>query len=321
MLKKRPRRNRNQASLRELVQENRLHPSDIVSSLFIIEGNKIESPIESLPGISRYTIDLLLKEVECQMKLGICAVDLFPVVPDVKKDPYGSEAVREGNLLQQAVCAIKKEFPELTVMVDVALDPYSSHGHDGLVNDKGEILNDETLEVLSKMALFAAEAGADIVAPSDMMDGRVAALRSALDEGGWSQVGILSYSAKYASSFYGPFRDALGSSPKFGDKNSYQLNPANCREALLEAELDIAEGADLLLVKPALAYLDVLAKIKEITCLPVGAYHVSGEYAMIMAADQRGWIDGDRALFETHLAMKRAGADFILSYGAKKLFG
>lgn len=234
-----------------------------------------------------------------------------------KRNKIGSEALNENNLINQAIRTIKKEFPEVCVMVDIALDPYTDHGHDGLINDKGEILNDETLRVLGEMSVLAAEAGADIVAPSDMMDGRVMYIRESLDAGRFSNVGILAYAAKYASAFYGPFRDALQSAPKFGDKKTYQLNPANWREALLESALDEWEGADMLLIKPALPYLDVISKVREQTTLPVGAYHVSGEYAMIMAAAQQGWLDGEKAMLECLLSIKRAGADFIFTYAAK----
>jgi porphobilinogen synthase len=314
----RPRRNRKSAALRTLLQETRLHPSNFVAPIFIIEGYNQKQPISSMPGIDRLSIDLLLKEVEELYQLGIPAIDLFAVVPAEKKDRWGSEAVREGNLLQRAVVALKKTIPEMCVMVDVALDPFTDHGHDGLVNEHGEVVNDATLEVLGKMSLFAAHAGADVIAPSDMMDGRVGYIRATLDSAGFIDVGILAYSAKYASAFYGPFREALDSAPKFGDKKGYQMNPANSREALLECVLDENEAADMLLIKPALPYLDVIAKVKECSHLPVGAYHVSGEYAMVMAAAKNGWLDADKAMIECLLSIKRAGADFILTYAARR---
>jgi porphobilinogen synthase len=274
-----------------------------------------------MPGIYRYPLCHLLKEVESLVALGIPAVDLFTVVPSELKDPLGTEALNEKNLLCRAVRLIKSAFPELCVMVDVALDPFTDHGHDGVVDAAGQILNDETVQQLVGMSTLAAAAGADVIAPSDMMDGRVAAIRTGLDENGFQDCSILAYSAKYASAFYGPFRDALGSAPKFGDKKSYQLQSANVREALLEAELDVQEGADMLLVKPALAYLDIIYRLKETSNLPVGAYHVSGEYAMLLAAAEKGWIDADRALAESLIAIKRAGADFIFTYAAHRVFG
>lgn len=316
-LNRRPRRNRLTAAIRNLVQETHLHPSQLVSPLFMVEGKSQQQSIASMPGIFRYSLDLLVDEVMCLHRLGIGAVDLFCYIPNEKKDERGSEAIREGNLLQQAIRLIKQEIPDLCVMVDIALDPFTSHGHDGIVNENGIIENDKTLHVLGLMSVLAAEAGADIVAPSDMMDGRVAYIRSALDHAGFSSVGILSYAAKYASSFYGPFREALNSAPKFGDKKSYQMNPANAREALLECRLDEWEGADMLLIKPALPYLDILSKVRAATNLPLGAYHVSGEYTMVMAAAQNGWLDAKSVFEESLVAIKRAGADFILTYAAK----
>lgn len=318
-LVKRPRRNRKSAAIRALVQETHLHPSQLIAPLFVLEGKGRQEAISSMPQVYRYSIDLLLKEVKELYRLGIRAVDLFPFIPPEKKDFEGSEAWCEGNLITQAIKALKDALPEMCVMVDVALDPYTTHGHDGLVDASGKILNDPTLEVLAKMSLLAAEAGADVIAPSDMMDGRVAYLRKSLDSQGFEDVNILSYAVKFASAFYGPFRDALQSAPKFGDKKTYQLNPANRREALLECLLDEAEGADLLLIKPALPYLDVIAEVKEAIPLPLGAYHVSGEYAMVMAAAEKGWIDGERAMEECLLSIKRAGADFIFTYAAKMM--
>ena len=313
----RPRRNRKSPSIRSLVQETRLHPSDFVVPLFLIDGEKRKEPISSMPGIDRLSLDLILKEVIDLYQRGIRAVDLFPVIAGELKDPYGSEALREENLLFRALNLLKREIPEMCLMVDVALDPYTDHGHDGLVNAEGIILNDPTVEVLGKLAVMAAEAGADVVAPSDMMDGRVAFIRQCLDHAGYQDVNILSYAAKYASAFYGPFRDALQSAPKFGDKKTYQMDPANAREALRECALDEMEGADMLLIKPALAYLDIIAKVKERTHLPVGAYHVSGEYAMVMAAHQNGWLDAGKVFHESLTAIKRAGADFIFTYAVK----
>ncbi|MFS8834881.1 porphobilinogen synthase [Synechococcus sp. WC101] len=313
----RPRRLRRTEALRQLVQETHLRVQDLIYPLFVMEGENQRQEVESMPGCYRYTLDLLLKEVEEAANLGIPAVALFPVVPEEKKDPTGRESFNPEGLIQRAVRRLKQEIPEILVITDVALDPYSSEGHDGIVRD-GVILNDETVEVLVKQALSQAEAGTDIVAPSDMMDGRVGAIREALDEQGYTDVAILAYSAKYASAFYGPFRDALGSAPKWGDKKTYQMDPANAREALREVELDEAEGADIVMVKPALAYLDIIYRVKEATDLPVAAYNVSGEYAMIKAAEQKGWIDGKKVMMESLLAMKRAGADMILTYFAKE---
>ncbi len=318
-LTRRPRRNRRTAALRGLVQETHLHPSQLIAPVFVLEGERCRQEIKSMPGISRYSVDLLIEEAIVLYELGIRAIDLFCYTPNEKKDAFASEAVRPDNLLQTALRRLRQELPDMCLMVDVALDPFTDHGHDGIVNEKGEIDNDLTLPVLAQMSLLAAEAGADIVAPSDMMDGRVAYIRQILDQAGHHHVGILSYTAKYASAFYGPFRDALHSAPKFGDKKTYQMNPANSREALLECQLDEQEGADLILVKPALPYLDVIAKIKEQTALPVGAYHVSGEYAMVMAAAQNGWLDANRVFEESLLSIKRAGADFILTYAARQV--
>lgn len=314
----RPRRNRKSDAIRSIVQETHLLPHALIAPLFVVEGSKQRQEIHSLPDVYRFSVDLLVKEVVELYQLGIRAVDLFPVISPDKKDRLATEAVRPGNLMQRAVEAIKNEIPDMCVMVDVALDPFTNHGHDGFVDADGKIMNDETLPQLALMSIAAADAGADIVAPSDMMDGRIAYIRAALDQAGHKEVGILSYAAKYASALYGPFRDALNSAPKFGDKKTYQMNPANCREALLEVALDEREGADMILIKPALLYLDVIAKVREKTNLPVGAYHVSGEYAMVMAAARNGWLDADRVFAESLLAIKRAGADFILTYAAKR---
>lgn len=318
-LLRRPRRNRRSAAIRSLVQETFLHPSQLVMPLFVKEGIQGKEAISSMPGVFRYSIHALTEEVKELYQLGIRAIDLFCYVPIEKKNATGSEAWRSGNLLQQAVKSLKQEIPEMCVMVDVALDPFTDHGHDGIINKQGEIENDATLEALAQMALLAAESGADIVAPSDMMDGRVAYIRQTLDRAGHLHVGILAYAAKYASALYGPFREALHSAPQFGDKKTYQMNPANSREALLECMIDEKEGADMLLIKPALAYLDIIAKVREVTCLPLAAYHVSGEYAMVMAAALNGWLDADRVFQECLLSIRRAGADFILTYAARRV--
>jgi len=318
-LNKRPRRNRKSPAIRNLIQETHLSAKDFVAPLFVVEGKAQKQTINSMPGVFRFSIDTLLKEIEELCQLGIEAINLFPYIPLERKDSKGSESIRDNNVLFTTIKEVKKRFPEICLMVDIALDPYTDHGHDGLVNDKGEIINDATLEILSQTSVMAAHAGADVVAPSDMMDGRIGHIRQALDKSGFTNVSILAYSAKYASAFYGPFREALNSAPKFGDKKTYQLNPANIREALLEAALDEQEGADILLIKPALAYLDVIAKIKERTHLPVAAYHVSGEYAMVQAAAQNGWLDADRVFHECLLSIKRAGADIILTYAAKQM--
>ncbi len=273
-----------------------------------------------MPGVYRQSIDLTVRRCEAMLKKGIKGVDLFPVISEESKDRFGTESHNPNGLLQRAIRALKQELPELWVMADIALDPFTSHGHDGIVNDHQEILNDPTLAALGRMVLTCAEAGADMIAPSDMMDGRVGYFRGLLDQAQFESVGILSYTAKYASAFYGPFRDALHSAPKFGDKKTYQMDPANVREALLEASLDEAEGADMLMVKPALPYLDVIVKLRETSHLPIAAYHVSGEYAMIQAAAQNGWIDGKKVLHESLLSIKRAGASFILTYGCEQVF-
>jgi porphobilinogen synthase len=287
--------------------------------MFVMEGEEQKVEIASMPGCYRYTLDLLLKEIAQVYQLGIGAIALFPVIPKAKKDDTGSESYNPDGLVQRTVRVIKQAVPEILVITDVALDPFTTHGHDGIVDDKGVILNDPTVEVLVKMALSQAAAGADMVAPSDMMDGRVGAIRQALDAEGYVDVGILAYSAKYASAYYGPFRDALDSAPRFGDKKTYQMDAANAREAIKEVALDIAEGADIVMVKPALAYLDIIRQVKDYTHLPVAAYNVSGEYAMIKAAAQNGWIDEKRVILETLTSMKRAGADLILTYFAKEV--
>ena len=318
-LTSRPRRNRISGAVRALVCETELHASDFILPMFILEGSGQRQEIAGMPEVFRLTPDLIVREVEEAYRLGIRAVDLFAVTDRSLKDPEGSEALRSDNLLYRTIALLKKAVPEMCVMVDIALDPYTSHGHDGLVSEDGEILNDATVRALGKMSVLAAGAGADIVAPSDMMDGRIRYIRHALDSEGFVNVGILSYAAKYASALYGPFREALHSAPSFGDKKSYQMDPANVREALRECALDEHEGADMLLIKPALPYLDVIAKVRAATQLPVGGYHVSGEYSMVKAAAANGWIDGDRVMRECLLSIKRAGADFILTYAAKQV--
>lgn len=317
-LLRRPRRNRKSAAIREMVQENRLSVSDLIYPMFVMEGSGIRSEVVSMPGIHRFSLDQLLEDVSECVDLGLKAFALFPNLPEAKKDHYATESYNAEGLYLKTVEAIKSRFPDVVLMTDVAMDPYSSDGHDGLVKD-GEILNDETLEILGKMAIAQARAGADMIGPSDMMDGRVGYLRQTLDAQGFKNVSIMAYSAKYASAFYGPFRDALDSAPRFGDKKTYQMNPANSREALIEAELDYAEGADFLMVKPALAYLDVIKLLRDHFDLPIAAYNVSGEYAMIKAAAQNGWLDGQRAMLESLTAMKRAGAKVILTYFAKEV--
>ncbi len=313
----RPRRLRRTEALRRMVRETVLTVNDLIYPLFVIEGDAQRQAVPSMPGCFRYSLDLLLDEVKVAHDLGLRAIALFPLIPHHQKDNAGTESYNPDGLIPRAVRAIKQAMPQMLVITDVALDPYSSEGHDGIVKD-GQILNDETVTVLVKQALVQAEAGADFVAPSDMMDGRVGAIRRALDAEGWINVGILAYSAKYASAYYGPFRDALDSAPKFGDKRTYQMDAANSREALKEVALDIAEGADIVMVKPALAYLDVICRLKQHTNLPVAAYNVSGEYAMVKAAAQQGWIDEQTVMLETLISMKRAGADVILTYFAKQ---
>jgi porphobilinogen synthase len=314
---RRPRRNRKSEAIRAMVEETRVTRDDLIFPLFLLEGKNQKVEVASMPGIFRLSADLMLKEVEQCLSLGIRAFDIFPAVEDQYKDQYATRSYDESFFYLRALKEIKKQFPEACIMTDVAMDPYSSDGHDGLVKD-GKILNDETLEILGKMAVAQAAMGVDIIGPSDMMDGRVGYLRKVLDENGFSEVSIMSYTAKYASGFYNPFRDALDSAPKFGDKKTYQMNPANRTEALIEAELDTKEGADFLMVKPALAYLDIISLLKENSQLPIAAYNVSGEYSMVKAAAAKGWLDGERVMKETLLGIKRAGADVILTYFAKE---
>ena len=314
----RPCRNRKSEVIRNMVQETRLTTHDFIYPIFITEGQNQTEEIKSMPGIHRFTADRVIDEIGACVRLGIKAFAPFPNINEVLKDPMARESTNLDGLYLKAVADIKRQFPEVVIMTDVAMDPYSSDGHDGVVDpDSGEILNDASLEVLGQMALAQAHAGADIIGPSDMMDGRVAWIRRVLDENGFSHVSIMSYTAKYASAFYGPFRDALASAPKRGDKKSYQMNPANRLEALRELALDEAEGADMVMVKPALSYLDIIREVKNHTHLPVTAYNVSGEYAMIKAAAQNGWVDGERTMMEVLTSIKRAGADAILTYFAK----
>ena len=314
---RRPRRNRKSASIRAMIEETTLSINDFIYPLFLIEGLGKKEEITSMPGIYRFSLDVLLKEIQECVNLGIKGFCIFPSLCDNKKDKYATESYNLNSLYNKALLKIKTQFKDVVIMTDIAMDPYSSDGHDGIV-ENGEILNDETLEILGKMALAQAKSGADILGPSDMMDGRVGYIRKVLDEAGYSQVSIMSYTAKYASAFYGPFRDALDSAPKFGDKKTYQMNPANTREALIEADLDIEEGADMIMVKPALAYLDIIKLLKDNYNVPISAYNVSGEYAMIKAADEKGWLDGEKAMMESLLSIKRAGADIIITYFAKE---
>jgi porphobilinogen synthase len=315
----RPRRNRKAEWSRRLLAENVLTADDLVWPVFLCEGTGKREPVTSMPGVERYSVDEILRAAEHAMKLKIPALALFPNTDPELRDAEGREALNPKNLVCRALSAVKREFPELGLAADVALDPYTSHGHDGLLED-GKILNDETVAVLVEQALVLANAGADVVAPSDMMDGRVGAIRKALDHAGHTDVQILSYAAKYASCFYGPFRDAVGSNATLtGDKRTYQMNPANGDEALREAMLDVEEGADMLMVKPGLPYLDILWRVKEAFGLPTLVYQVSGEYSMIQAAAQNGWLDGEKAMMESLMAFKRAGADAVLTYFAPRV--
>ena len=319
ILTHRPRRLRKQKFNRSLVRENSLSASDLIYPLFVIEGENKREIIESMPGIERVSIDQLLVEAKEVMDLNIQAIALFPVISSDKKTEEAEEAYNPDGLVQRAVRALKRSLPELAVITDVALDPFTSHGQDGLIDSDGYVLNDETVDVLIKQSISHAEAGADIVAPSDMMDGRIGAIRNALEESGFTHTNILSYSAKYASSFYGPFREAVGSSGNLGksDKKTYQMDPGNSNEAIREVELDISEGADMVMIKPGLPYLDIVSNVKQVFGVPTFAYHVSGEYAMLKAASQNNWIDEKSTVLETLLCFKRAGADAILTYYAK----
>jgi len=311
----RPRRLRRTASIREMVRETRLSVKDFISPLFVKHGQGIKDPIPSMPGQFQFSVDTLVKEAQELWSLGVPSIILFGL-PD-RKDASGTRAWAEDGIVQQAISAVKEQLPQMLVITDVCICEYTDHGHCGVIKD-GEVDNDATLELLARQAVSHAVAGADFVAPSDMMDGRVAAIRNALDEENCRNTGILSYAVKYASGFYGPFREAADSAPQFGDRAGYQMDPSNAREALREAELDMEEGADIIMVKPALAYLDIISRVREISLLPLAAYNVSGEYAMVKAAEMKGWIDGKRIMMEMLTSIKRAGADLILTYFAKE---
>ena len=312
----RPRRNRKSAAIRNMVEETQLGVQHLIYPIFLKDGKNIKEEIASLPSNYRWSLDQLIPEIETCMNLGIYTYDLFPAVDESLKDTIASYSYADDNFYLKAIRKLKETFPEIAIMSDVAMDPYSSDGHDGLVVD-GRIVNDETLPILAKMSVAQAQAGVDIIGPSDMMDGRVGYIREALDLAGFTDTSIMSYTAKYASAFYGPFRDALNSAPKSGDKKSYQMNPANQREALLEAQLDFEEGADMLMVKPALCYLDIIHLLKQQFPIPITAYNVSGECAMVHAAAQNGWLNYELAVYEMLLSIRRAGADGILTYFAK----
>ncbi|MBN8959415.1 MAG: delta-aminolevulinic acid dehydratase [Rhizobiales bacterium 65-9] len=312
----RMRRNRKADWSRRLVAENALTVADLIWPVFITEGQDVREPVASMPGVERLSIDLLAREAENAARLGITAIAFFPNTPPALRDEDGSEALNGANLICRALRAVKAATPEIGLITDVALDPYTSHGHDGIVRD-GRILNDETVAILVRQAVLQAEAGADVIAPSDMMDGRVGAIRTGLDAAGFQDTQIMAYAAKYASAFYGPFRDAVGSNAMLkGDKKTYQMDPANSDEALREVELDLAEGADMVMVKPGLPYLDIIRRVSDAFGVPTFAYQVSGEYAMIQAAAQNGWLDGDKAMMESLMAFKRAGASGVLTYFA-----
>ena len=313
----RNRRLRQSPAIRQLVSESQLTVNDMMLPLFVTEGTQVKEPISAMPGCYRLSLDLLQEEVKSVSDMGIKALLLFVMVDDALKDNKGTEALNPEGLMQRAVRKVKTTTPEMVVMTDVALDPYSSYGHDGIV-EKGKILNDPTVEVLAQMALSHAQAGADFIAPSDMMDGRIQKIRTVLESAGLTDTGIMSYSAKYASAFYGPFREALDSAPGFGDKKTYQMDPANRLEALTETLRDIEEGADMVMVKPGLAYLDIIRDIRENVEVPIAAYQVSGEYAMLKAAADKGWLDHDAVMMEQLLSFKRAGANLIATYHAKE---
>ncbi|MBN3584538.1 porphobilinogen synthase [Algoriphagus aestuarii] len=316
-MNRRPRRNRKSEAIRNLVEETSLSVNDLIFPMFLLDGADKKIEVDSMPGIYRFSIDTMLKEIEACMKLGIKTFDVFPAYPESLKDSMATESYNPDTFYLKGLREIKRNFPELCLMSDVAMDPYSSDGHDGVVKN-GKILNDETLEILGKMSLAQADAGVDIIGPSDMMDGRVGYIREMLDDHGFSETSIMSYTAKYASAFYGPFRDALDSAPKFGDKKTYQMNPANSQEALIEADLDLEEGADFLMVKPALAYLDIIKLLQDNYPVPIAAYNVSGEYSMVKAAAEKGWIDPERAMLEVLTSIRRSGAKVILTYFAKE---
>lgn len=312
----RNRRLRSKQSLRNLIKESSLHPHDFIVPLFIIEGTNLKEEIPSMPNYFRYSLDIIKKEVKLLWDIGVQGVLLFVKVEEHLKDNFGTESFKKNGLMQKAIREIKSSVPDMTIMTDVALDPYSSYGHDGIVKGN-KILNDQTNVVLSKMALSHAEAGADIVAPSDMMDGRVLSIRKTLEDNGFHDIGIMSYAVKYASNFYGPFRDALDSKPGFGDKKTYQMDFRNRSEAITEAKSDIEEGADIIMVKPGISYIDILRDLKNQVHCPLAIYQVSGEYSMLKAAAKEGWLDHDKVMMEQLVSMKRAGADIIASYFAK----
>jgi porphobilinogen synthase len=315
----RMRRNRRADWARRMVREHVLTTDDLIWPTFVVDGTNVRAAVPSMPDVERLSVDQVVRAAERAARLTVPCIALFPYTDPSRRDENGSEALNPDNLVCRTIRAIKKEVPEIGILCDVALDPYTSHGHDGLIRD-GHILNDETVAVLVRQALVQAEAGCDIIAPSDMMDGRVGAIREGLDAAGFGDVQIMAYAAKYASAFYGPFRDAVGSSATLvGDKRTYQMDPANSDEALREVELDLAEGADMVMVKPGLPYLDILYRVKEVFAVPTFAYQVSGEYAMIMAAAANGWLDGDKAMIESLIAFKRAGADGVLSYFALRV--
>ncbi|MEX1365887.1 MAG: porphobilinogen synthase [Nannocystaceae bacterium] len=318
ILPERPRRNRKSAVIRNAVRETGFGPEHFIYPLFVHE-DEADVPIGAMPGCSRLGRAGVLAEVERAWDVGVRMIALFPAVDDALKDPTGRESHNDDGLIPRTIGALKERWPELVLVTDLALDPYSSDGHDGIVAPDGRILNDETVEVLCKQAICQARAGADIVAPSDMMDGRVGAIRAALDDEGFTEVSILAYTAKYASAFYGPFREALDSAPRGGDKKTYQMDPANVREAIREAALDESEGADMLMVKPAGPYLDVIRTLRDLTPLPIAAYQVSGEYAMLKAASERGWLDERKVVMESLLSIRRAGADVVLTYFARQV--
>lgn len=315
-MRNRPRRNRNTEVIRNLVTETRLSTSQLIYPLFLVDGKGIKSEVKSLPGNFRFSLDMMLLEIESCLKIGVKSFVIFPAIEESLKDSTATYSYHKDNFYLKAIQQIKSRFPEVCLMSDVAMDPYSSDGHDGFVQD-GNILNDKTLPILGKMAVAQAEAGIDILGPSDMMDGRVGYIRDAVDEEGFTDVSIMAYTAKYASAYYGPFRDALDSAPKAGDKKTYQMNPANKLEALREATLDYQEGADMMMVKPALCYLDIIQTLKQNFDIPIAAYNVSGECAMLIAACEKGWLNYEQAMPEMLLSMHRAGADIILTYFAK----
>ncbi|MFT5618540.1 MAG: porphobilinogen synthase [Arenicella sp.] len=317
-LPRRPRRNRKSEAIRSMVEENTLNTSDFIFPLFLVDGQNKKVEVDSMPNIFRYSQDNLLREIEDCMKLGIKSFAIFPSLTDDFKDKMATESYNPKSLYLRTLKEVKSQFPTSCIMTDVAMDPYSSDGHDGIYQD-GEILNDESVEILGRMSLAQAETGIDILGPSDMMDGRIGYLRELLDANGFHKTSIMAYTAKYASAFYGPFRDALDSAPKAGDKKTYQMNPANSKEALTEAFLDYEEGADFLMVKPALSYLDIIKLLADNFEIPISAYNVSGEYAMVKAAAQKGWIDGEKVMLESLLSMKRAGSSVILSYFSKEV--